>query len=307
MVHIGTYDGERKCTDCGSIDLFEDWKEGDLVCRDCGLVNEAHMIDFSAEWMNNPEEGIDRSRVGAPTSHLYETSMMSTAIPKSGKTWMISRLHDHMSMTYKDRALHKIYVHLQRVIEEKLALPACITDSAKDLYKHIKDTKITRGENHKALVACCVYYACKLQPGGYGREKAVIATAFEVDKSTFTAACKIFLDMVKDKPFYDKLFEERESQDRGMVLRMLQPFTFADSQARWKFARMVEDTYHEAKQKSDGSLDSKTPHSIVSAIIYIVSEKLGMNITKNDIKLHCQVSTVTLNKSVQLLNTVLGM
>lgn len=41
---------DRKCPDCGSIQFVEDHANGDIVCKGCGLVAEAHIIDERSEW-----------------------------------------------------------------------------------------------------------------------------------------------------------------------------------------------------------------------------------------------------------------
>lgn len=281
------------------------------MCRDCGLVNESHMIDERAEWINNAEDGVDHSRVGAPTSTMYFSNMMSTIIPKTAKTWKISRLNDHGSMTYKDRSLHKTYVQLQHFTESVLHLPGRILDMAKELYKDIKEAKITRGDNHKALVACCIYFACRLCPEtGCAREKIEIADGCGVDRSVFTGACKTLQEIVRDKPYYSKLFDENHQGDRSMIYRTIAPF-FGDacsSSETWKFASRVEDMYMLARERSDGRLDAKTPHSIISALIFLTSERYPTPkpITKNDIRTICNVSTVTLNKTINLIQEILG-
>jgi transcription initiation factor TFIIIB Brf1 subunit/transcription initiation factor TFIIB len=35
------------CTDCGSTQLVLCWSDGDIVCKDCGLVAQSHIIDDS--------------------------------------------------------------------------------------------------------------------------------------------------------------------------------------------------------------------------------------------------------------------
>ena len=39
-----------KCPDCGGTRLVEDHANGDVVCRECGLVVESHIIDERSEW-----------------------------------------------------------------------------------------------------------------------------------------------------------------------------------------------------------------------------------------------------------------
>lgn len=301
------------CRDCGSDKLVEDWSCGDLTCRDCGLVAESSMMAEAPEWVNNnvDEKGIGaNSRVGAPENHLYN-NMMSTTVSFRGRTkpehWRMAQLHQRQSMDYKDRSLHKMYMEMERIAESTLQLPADIVNGAKELYKDLKESRITRGDNHKALVACCVYYACKLHRHAR-REKVEIFEAFGIERSVFTHACKMFQDMVRGKTYYDALFGGNDS-DRGIISRtvgLLYAQLDAKKIDRFRFVRKVEDKYALLKDKSDGSLDSKTPHSLITALIFIVSEEMNVGITKNDVKTCCNVSAVTLSKTITLVKQVLG-
>lgn len=287
--------------------MIEDWRCGDYVCGDCGLVAQGGIIDESPEWTNNAEDGIDRSRVGAPNSTLFSDSLMSTAIGKGsiGKMWLMAKIHEQTSMTYKDRSLLKVYQDIQKVGENAMQLPSSVLDTAKEFYKDIKEAKITRGENHKALVACCVYYACKLNQ--CKREKYEVSDAFAIDRSTFTQACKTFLDLVQDKPYYAKLFETQESSsERGIIFRTLSALPIEGERTVWKFVTRVETAYERVRTRGDGLLDSKTPHSIICALAYLCAKEAGLQFHRNQIKDCCKVSAVTLNKTIALVEEVMA-
>ena len=284
--------------------MFEDWKCGDYVCGDCGLVAQSGIIDESPEWINNAEDGIERSRVGAPNSTLFTDCLMSTAIGKNSKMWLMAKIHEQTSMSYKDRSLLKVYQDIQRIGEDTMHLPGTVLDAAKEFYKDIKEAKITRGENHKALVACCMYYACKMNQ--CKREKYEVSDAFAVDRSTFTQACKTFLDLVRDKPYYSKLFESSESSDRGIIYRTLSALPIENDRAVWKFVSRVETAYERVRTLGDGLLDSKTPHSIICALAFLCAKEADLQFHRNQIKEYCKVSSVTLNKTIALIEEVLS-
>jgi len=293
-----------RCTDCGSQNMIEDWRCGDYLCGDCGLVAQSGIIDEGPEWINNAEDGMDRSRVGAPNSTLFTDALMSTMISKNSKTWLMAKIHEQTSMTYKDRSLLKVYQDIQRVGDDTMHLPSTVLDSAKELYKDIKEAKVTRGENHKALVACCVYYACKLNR--CKREKYEVSDAFAVDRSTFTQACKTFQDLVRDKPYYATFFETKESSDRGIIFRTLSALPISDDRTVWKFVSRVETAYERVRTHGDGVLDSKTPHSIICALAFLCAKEAELQFHRNQIKEYCKVSSVTLNKTIALVEEVLA-
>jgi transcription initiation factor TFIIB len=291
----------NRCTDCGSQNMIEDWRCGDYVCGDCGLVAQGGIIDESPEWINNAEDGIDRSRVGAPNSTLFTDALMSTTIGKNSKMWLMVKIHEQSSMSYKDRSLLRVYQDIQKVGEDTMHLPGTVLDSAKELYKDIKEAKITRGENHKALVAACVYYACKSNQ--CKREKYEVSDAFAVDRSAFTQACKTFLDLVRDKPYYEKLFEAKSSE-RGIIYRTLSALPIADDRTVWKFVSRVETAYDRVRTRGDGLLDSKTPHSIICALAFLCAKEVDLQFHRNQIKDCCKVSSVTLNKTIALVEEI---
>jgi len=40
----------RRCLSCNSTALITDWKQGDVICTDCGVVNEDHVQETKSEW-----------------------------------------------------------------------------------------------------------------------------------------------------------------------------------------------------------------------------------------------------------------
>ena len=54
-------DGER-CRHCHSTKLITDWKQGDRVCTNCGVVAEGHLLDDRPEWkdFNDAEDIVKR-------------------------------------------------------------------------------------------------------------------------------------------------------------------------------------------------------------------------------------------------------
>ena len=60
----------KKCQDCGGINLILNKEKGEVICKDCGLVLEERMIDFSQEWREFDHDQADsRRRTGAPMTY----------------------------------------------------------------------------------------------------------------------------------------------------------------------------------------------------------------------------------------------
>lgn len=76
----------EKCRDCGSENLLDDKKQGDLICKECGLVLTSHNIDFTSEWrsFSDDQRNNDPNRIGDPI-HPLLSSNPGTLISKGLK------------------------------------------------------------------------------------------------------------------------------------------------------------------------------------------------------------------------------
>lgn len=62
--------------------LIEDYRAGDQICSECGLVVGDRVIDVGSEWrtFSNEKSGVDPSRVGGPENPLLNGSDLTTMI-----------------------------------------------------------------------------------------------------------------------------------------------------------------------------------------------------------------------------------
>ncbi len=69
------------CPECGSRNLVHDYERAELVCGDCGLVIDADLVDEGPEWRAfDHDQGMKRSRVGAPMTYTIHDKGLSTKI-----------------------------------------------------------------------------------------------------------------------------------------------------------------------------------------------------------------------------------
>ena len=63
-----------RCPDHPNGQLVEDYRAGDIICRECGLVVGDRVIDVTSEWRTfaNDSDSKDRSRVGDAQSNLQK-------------------------------------------------------------------------------------------------------------------------------------------------------------------------------------------------------------------------------------------
>src|SRR5207302_10303303 len=57
------------CPECGSVNLIEDFDQGETICQDCGLVLSQNLMSRGPEWRAFTEQGkVERGRGGIRTS-----------------------------------------------------------------------------------------------------------------------------------------------------------------------------------------------------------------------------------------------
>nr|UXY88397.1 TATA binding protein of transcription factor IID [Cryptomonas curvata] len=129
-----------KCNECGSEDIVEDRRQGDMICKNCGLVLLAHMIDFTTEWRNFSEDqrGNDPNRVGSPLHPLIESNT-STIVSKGlkGSNFLNERLvktQNQSCVQKSDRFLMQTFSK-NILITEKAFLSKNIREKVEELFK----------------------------------------------------------------------------------------------------------------------------------------------------------------------------
>lgn len=69
------------CPECGNSQINKDYSRAELVCKNCGLVIDAEIIDHSPEWRAfNNEQQEKRARVGAPMTYTRHDKGLSTIL-----------------------------------------------------------------------------------------------------------------------------------------------------------------------------------------------------------------------------------
>ncbi|KAG5083373.1 hypothetical protein JHK84_053411 [Glycine max] len=170
-----------------------DHSAGDTVCSECGLVLESHSIDETSEWRTFANESGDNDpvRVGGPTNPLLTDGGLSTVIakPSGGSSeFLSSSLGRWQSRgSNPDRGLIVAFKTIATMSDSCWRSPFCmvrkcceltikskvlkndpwqyfflnVKDRANEIYKRVEDQKSSRGRNQDALLAACLYIACR--------------------------------------------------------------------------------------------------------------------------------------------------
>ncbi|KAG8050439.1 hypothetical protein GUJ93_ZPchr0009g1343 [Zizania palustris] len=155
------------CPDCKKhTEVAFDHSAGDMVCTECGLVLEAHSVDETSEWRTFANESNDNDpvRVGGPTNPLLTDGGLSTVIAKPNGAqgdFLSSSLGRWQNRgANPDRSLILAFRTIANMAD-RLGLVATIKDRANEIYKKVEDLKSIRGRNQDAILAACLYIACR--------------------------------------------------------------------------------------------------------------------------------------------------
>lgn len=153
------------CSYCGSEDIIEDTRQGEMVCRSCGSVLQEHIVDVTSEWHNYQDDNDpDKSRA----DNVYDPILGDSNFTSIGKVEKGAKRHKKLSGVGKDiKRRHEFATHnltendkfLVAAIndveqyEDRMNLPGQAINRAKEIFKiyfdHVKAT--TETENRSPL------------------------------------------------------------------------------------------------------------------------------------------------------------
>ncbi|KAI3844806.1 hypothetical protein MKW92_026699 [Papaver armeniacum] len=160
---------ESYCADCKIVTaVISDHSTGDTICCDCGLVLEAYLIDDTAEWRTFADEPAnnDPHRVGDKSNPLLSNNGLTTLIsmPKGGEYQYPSsnsfRRFNQANMKDPDKGLIEAFKAIE-AMSDGLGLVSTVKDLANEIYKKMEEVKSSKGRNKNAMMAACLFVACK--------------------------------------------------------------------------------------------------------------------------------------------------
>jgi len=161
----------KKCPECGSINLFWNREKGEVICKDCGLVIEDKMVDFTQEWREfDSEEGENLRRTGAPMTYTQFDQGLGTEIGEKGDLFKLDakdrdkffrlRKWQYRISTAIERNLKLALAELKRV-SSYLKLPKSVEEEAARIYTLAVQRGLVRGRSMESVVAGALYAACR--------------------------------------------------------------------------------------------------------------------------------------------------
>ncbi|MFX1379313.1 MAG: transcription initiation factor IIB family protein [Promethearchaeota archaeon] len=151
------------CPECGG-SIIPLINTGDVVCNQCGLVIHEKNVDFSHNGRRayTKQEKLSREQTGAPISILLPDMGLSTVIDKKkiSSPDLKRAAKWNTRITWQKRNLLIASTELKR-ISTILNLPNYVREDAMRLYIEAFKKKLLRGRSINAMVAACLYLACK--------------------------------------------------------------------------------------------------------------------------------------------------
>ncbi len=151
------------CPECGG-SLISLTETGDVVCNQCGLVIDEKNVDVSNNGRRayTNQEKNNRDQTGAPISILLPDMGLSTVIDRSkiSNPDLKRAAKWNTRITWQKRNLLIASTELKR-ISTNLNLPIYVREDAMRLYREAFKKKLLRGRSINAMVAACLYLACR--------------------------------------------------------------------------------------------------------------------------------------------------
>jgi len=283
----------EKC--CNDTDNYS-FDKGIIVCKKCN--DTISNIMDSPEWRfygSEDSKNSDPTRCGMALNPLLPDSSVGTVISNQYSTksgmYQVKKYQSWTSMTYKENSMYKVFNEIG-IICKKNNLPKIILNEAKSLYKIIADTKISRGNNRKGMIAACVYFACK--NCNVGRSSKEIAEMFEIKISILTKGCKNLqstLQLSKDK---NRIDTSNSVLPSDFIERFCNRLKISNDDTL-----KIKDLSNKIEKLN--LINDIRPDSFASGCILLYCDINGLDIDKKQISEYSKISEVTINKCFKKL------
>jgi len=273
------YDSTHVCPECKGTTIVIN-ERGDIVCRECGLIVQDHLLDLSHSGIRAYTKGEKerRSRTGGPISILVPDIGLSTIIDQSEirnqDLRRAAKWNTHLS--WKNRNMLIAITELKR-IGSNLNFPEHVKKAAVKLYKKVFNKNLLRGRSINGMIAACAYYKCK-------QEKIPITLQEILDESSIS-------DRVVKK-CYKALVKELRLQMHNVDPVCLIPRYCADLGLSVDIEKECVKILRFYYKKNH--ICGKDPKGYCAGVIYLVSKFRNKKISQKEIANLIGVTEVTL-------------
>lgn len=295
---------EGPCTECGAIEWDQDNVRGEVVCRACGLVAEADVIDPGAEWVNH-KEGPDRSRVGAPTTLTLADKGLNTSISRGDLTGPRAKMHGIKGKALRDWRRRQVIddrtktrssrsrnlVKAMQFIRDKSDLPKQYREEAAAFYRKAAEKGLVTGRSIQGVAAACVYLAAR--EASLPRRVEDIAAAFDMEDEMKMKELKRTIRLVSRALGLHKVTGPEEYLDKFHSDLGLPPQVLGEANELWDSVKVSLDW------------QGKKPSGVAGVLLYKAAQIRGSPRTQADVCKVAGVSEVTLRGLLRLLESIM--
>jgi len=297
-------DGEREtCIKCNNMLLETD--EGFLGCSNlsCGRLY-TDILDQGAEWRfygADDNHSSDPTRCGMPSNPLLLESSMGCKIicpaRSSYEMRKIRRYAEYNGMPYAEKMRYEEFQRIG-VFANQAGISKMIIDDAMRYHAKISSKKSFRGDNRDGIIAATIYIASR--NNNCPRTAKEIATIFHLDNTSATRGCKNASSIINE-------LEHDMNNAEKTLLCNTTPSSFIErycsrlniNDELTKLCKFIALRIHQ-----QNIIPENTPHSIAAGILFFVSQRFNLNISKQAISIISEISEVTINKCFKKMEVI---
>ncbi|CAF0872800.1 unnamed protein product [Adineta steineri] len=276
--------------------LVEDYRAGDMVCPECGLVVGDRMVDVGSEWrtFSNDKDSKDMSRVGAAENPLFGGDSLETVMSLGTGSGAVDEFgkqkynNGPRQMSSADKALRSGYDAI-RQMAGRIALSSRIINRAFSLFKQCYENKCVRGRSQDAIVATCIYIACR-QEGAQRTIKEICAISTSASKKDIG---RCFKQIVQSLP--------NSNRPESIDIKNLVPRFCNQLELRQEIHIQKTAVYIAERAKELCDIQSRAPDSIAGASIYMACAAAGERKPMKDIQTAAGVMESTIRQIYKIM------
>lgn len=303
------------CKDCKEYppNLIED--NADLICATCGLVQDARLVSYESEWrtFNSDEgKGDDPNRVGEAENELLNNTGSSTTIAGGGpnaskETRRLQRAQAAQTSDKANKALMVAYKQIDAWADEA-ELMGNVRQAAKMYYKRVDDAKAFKGKSQDAIMAGCIFIACRQCKTPrtfteiFGLTRVPKKEIGRIYKSLEKFLTEVHDEKIKAIEADGGIIDKAANQYKGTLAS--KPTDLCARYCNMLGLNFRVQSISQAlaeKIPSIESLAGRSPLSNAAACIYFASNLLGQKTPSKDISQVASVSDATIKHAYKLL------
>ncbi|MEM0340097.1 MAG: transcription initiation factor IIB [Acidilobaceae archaeon] len=305
----GELEKKRRETACPPEKVVYDPQRGVRVCIETGEVLEESVITDESEWRAyTAEEKMRRARTGGAISFAKPHMGINVNVgpirePGGKKIRGLSRKAESLRVQRTFR-LNRVSSSVERSISQalmlldelvaKLELPDSVKEEAARIYREAAERGITRGRSMEAVVAACLYTACRRHKIPCGIDDIVRHLRSGNETEVRREIARTYRVLIKDLSLTIPVIEPER-----FVYRIASALNLSE-------AIVVEAIRILSEARSKGISSGKDPSGLAAATVYIAALKHGCRRTQKEIANIAGVTEVTVRNRYKELIGVLG-